>query len=162
VDLRIDAVDRTLWEERRDSGEYEAIASDGSGGMRDAFLENDNYMAAGDGDSALWAPQWSAWLDSDGEEGQEAPEPARRQAELYTDIKATSDPDEQVELMREILGIAQEEFWTIGISLPQAHYGIAGEDFRNVPEGFADSSRFATPGPVNPAQFFLAGGGTGS
>lgn len=159
VDLRIDAVDRTLWEERRDSGEYEAIASDGSGGMRDAFLENDNYMAAGDGDSALWAPQWSAWLDSGGEEGQEAPEPAQRQADLYADVKASRDPDEQVELMQQILDIAQEEFWTMGISLPQAHYGIAGENFRNVPEGFADSSRFGTPGPVNPAQFFLADGG---
>jgi peptide/nickel transport system substrate-binding protein len=160
VDMRLDTVDRTLWEERRDANEYEAIASDGSGGLRDAFLENDNYQATGDGDSALWAPLWSSWWRSGGEEGQEPPEAVVRQGELYAELKASNDPEEQEDLMRQILDISREEFWTMGVSLPQAHYGIAGENFRNVPEGFADSSRFGTPGPVNPAQFFLVGGGS--
>ena len=55
---------------------------------------------------------------------EEPPAATKRQMELYDQIKATGDAAEQEALMQEILQIAADEFYALGISLPAPGYGI--------------------------------------
>ncbi len=75
--------------------------------------------------------------------------------ELYAQLQATADPEEQAEFMRQILEIAKEQFYNIGTSLEPAQVGIARNNFRNVPEAMARTALFNDPGPTNPEQYFI-------
>jgi peptide/nickel transport system substrate-binding protein len=90
-----------------------------------------------------FARGWSIWSeDPKAEDAVEPPAEIKRQFELYDQVKATTDRARQVELTKEILTIAKENFWVMGTVLTPVSYGIAGERFRNVPV------------PVDPAQPF--------
>jgi hypothetical protein len=59
------------------------------------------------------------------------------------------------ELMNQILEIAQEEFWCMGINLFPPGYGIVKNSFHNVPQQMVDAWLYPTPVPTNPEQFFI-------
>ena len=84
------------------------------------------------------------------------PAAARRQMQLYDELHATLDEDEQARIMGEILDIAQEEFYVIGTSLPPESYGIVKNNFHNVPDMY-DAALYPQPGPTNPEQYFITG-----
>jgi len=56
--------------------------------------------------------------------------------------------------MKEILDIAAEQFYTIGISTEPNSYGIVRNNFRNVPKSMPNSFDYPHPAPDNPSQFF--------
>jgi peptide/nickel transport system substrate-binding protein len=57
--------------------------------------------------------------------------------------------------MRALLAIAKEEFWAIGLALPEIAYGITSKRLYNVPAVFPGSFAFPDPAPVNPATFYF-------
>ena len=59
--------------------------------------------------------------------------------------------------MEEVIGTAKEEFYVIGISLAPMAYGIAKNNFRNVPESMTGSVLFAPPGNTEPSQYSIEG-----
>ena len=69
----------------------------------------------------------------------------------------TVDKDQQLELMREIIRIARDEFYVIGIGLEPDGYGIVRNDFKNVPGSIKNGYTFLTPGPTHPEQYFVEG-----
>lgn len=76
--------------------------------------------------------------------------------ELYDELKATGDVDRQNELMGEILQIAADEFYVLGVSLAPDGYGIVKNHFRNVPATmFHAGLPYPNPAPANPPQFFI-------
>ena len=70
--------------------------------------------------------------------------------ELYDQLKASGDPKKQDELMKEILKIAQEQFYAIGIALPTNGYGIVKNNFKNVPKTMPNAWLYPQPGPDKP------------
>ncbi|GIV77753.1 MAG: hypothetical protein KatS3mg050_2147 [Litorilinea sp.] len=74
---------------------------------------------------------------------------------LYDQIKATGDYQKQLELMKEILAIAKDQFYVIGISSSPPGYGIVKNNFHNVPESMPGSWQYPTPAPTNPEQYFI-------
>lgn len=112
-----------------------------------------------------YAIPWANWYRYGGLEGEipkdvKAPiveplAPARKQMELYNQIKGTSDPGKQADLMKRILDIAADQFWCMGISLPVEGYGIVKNDFHNVPKKMATSWVFLDPASTNSQQFFI-------
>ena len=60
--------------------------------------------------------------------------------------------------MRQILDIAAEEFYVIGISLPTPGFGIVKNTFHNVPASMPGAWIYPTPAPTNPEQFFIEAG----
>ena len=58
--------------------------------------------------------------------------------------------------MNDILDIAAEQFWTMGIGWPTNGYGVKKTNFRNVPATMPGSWIYPTPGPTNPEQYFIA------
>ncbi|MDF0603972.1 ABC transporter substrate-binding protein [Psychromarinibacter sp. C21-152] len=154
-------LDRTLITARQDAGELQGVAWERGGGAGQEVVLDPRWWFPSNNDSYYWAPAWTAWyLGADPEASQvkpqEPPAPAKKQMELYGQLQASADADEQTRLMNEILDIAAEEFWTMGISWPAAGYGVKKTNFLNVPDSMPASWVYPTPGPTNPEQYFIA------
>ena len=63
---------------------------------------------------SVWGP-WSAWINSDGEEGAEAPAAAVQLAELARAFQSVGSPSDGIELERQIAEIHAENIWTVGL-----------------------------------------------
>jgi peptide/nickel transport system substrate-binding protein len=87
---------------------------------------------------------------------EEPPLAAKKQMELYGELQANADPAVQVKLMSDILQIAADEFWTMGVAWPSSGYGVKKANFLNVPPSMPASWIYPTPGPTNPEQYFIA------
>ena len=86
----------------------------GGNGGTDAILENRYYLPSSR--RSEWAPAWAAWfLDPEDPIAQEPPDVVKEQFGLLREMRAAASPDEQNRLMAEILEIAQEQFWVMGI-----------------------------------------------
>ncbi|MGD7704970.1 ABC transporter substrate-binding protein [Microlunatus sp. Y2014] len=156
IDLRVDAVDRTLFNERVNANEHEIAVWQGDGGGNDLFLDSRWYFPF-NVQNSLFGTTWAQWYVSNGAEGEEPPAAPKKQIELYRELLASGDQTKQDELMTEILAIAKEEFYAIGIHLPGDGYGIVKNNFHNVPKVMIDSYYWSGPGPTNPEQYFIEG-----
>jgi peptide/nickel transport system substrate-binding protein len=74
--------------------------------------------------------------------------------DLYREVLQTGDLERQKELMGQILDIAAEQFYVMGISTEADGYGIVKNDFRNVPDSMFASFRWPSPGSTNPETYF--------
>src|SRR5690606_23362639 len=104
----------------------------------------------------FYAIPWGQWYASSGESGEEPPEAARRQMELYGQVAASGDAAEQERLMRELLAISKEQFYAIGIARETEKYFVAKNHFRNIPDTMIQGFTYPTPGPTRPEQYFIA------
>lgn len=154
VSITIKSEDRTLFTERIRSGanQHDASVWSGDGGLGNEILAPVWYLPW----SWTFASRWRDWYVTRGADGDEPPEPARRQFELYDHVKASIDPDERHEAFTELLAIAKREFWVIGTVLPVGTYGTVQNTFYNVPNFMPASWEYPTPGPTRPEQYFVA------
>ncbi len=144
-------MDRALFYTRKDANEHSCAVWGGDGGV-DVILEPRWYFPYST--ESLYAERWVQWYQSNGQAGEEPPAPTKKQMELYDELLVTPDTQKQIELMKEILKIAKEQFYGIGISLPAPGYAVVKNKFRNVPEEYWSSWLYPNPGPMNPCQFF--------
>ena len=79
----------------------------------------------------------------------------KKQIDLYNQIRTTNDSDAQQTLMGEILTIAADQFYVIGVARPKEVYAIVRNNFRNVPEVLPFAWIYPTPAPTNPQQYFI-------
>ena len=107
-------------------------------------------------DESVWATPWGRWLSSHGTSGEKPIPEALKQIELYWDYQATPDKAKQEDLFRQILAIAKEQFWGIGIGTAPATYWVAKNRVKNIIGGVPDTYVYRTPGHANPEQWFLA------
>lgn len=153
IDARVRAQSRDLYVTREQANEFDVVVWIGDAGGRDAILDPRWYFPYGP--QSAFARLWGLWYSSDGADGEEPPEPARRQMELYNELSRTLDEDERAELMAEILTISAEEFYLIGTVKDPVGYGVVKNNFRNVPDAMPDSWMYPDPGPTNPEQYFF-------
>jgi peptide/nickel transport system substrate-binding protein len=155
IEARTNVIDRTLYEQRvRETVDFDGAVFIGHGGL-DVLSQPLFYFPYGPGSE--FAPAWWFWYgDPNDERGEEPPEAPRRQMELYDQINATPDTDEQIELMRELLQIARDEFYSIGIATyGDSEYGIVKNNFHNVPDQLPYAWLYSVPGIGRPEQFFI-------
>jgi peptide/nickel transport system substrate-binding protein len=155
VEAQLNVIDRTLLYERKAANQQDSVIWGGDGGL-DVILEPRWYFPYSN--ESNYAEAWQYWYNNpDDPRAEEPSAAAQRQMELYDEIKATADPDRQAELMNEILDIAAEEFYAIGINLTPPGYGIQKNNFFNVPASFPGAWLYPNPAPVNTFQFFIEG-----
>lgn len=153
VEIRPEPADRTEILRRAGDNDYDLLIGQTDGGI-DAIQEAYAYIPVL---GPLAAPQWARWLDDPASPNAVAPpEPIRHQLDLFSRLKRSPDPDEQDWLMRAILEIAADEFYTIGVSSQTAGKALVRSDFRNVPRVMLDAWAYPNPAPTNPAQYFIA------
>lgn len=157
VDLQLRSLEQTLWTTRVGANTYDMIVDPGHKGLGEVIQEPRHYMPHSNND---WSNAWVAWWYNRQGVGleydpQEPPAAAKQQLELSDQLKVTADPEDQDELMREILAIGKEEFYVIGISLPPDGYGVASNSLRNVMDRFPRSFGYPTPAPIDLEHWFF-------
>lgn len=154
VDMQVRPIERSLWYDRVTANLHDATVWVGDGGvMPNAMIYAHWYLPGHP--YAAYASLWGQWRSSGGELGEEPPEATQQQYRLHDQLQATIDPEARDALMAEILDIAQEEFYALGISLNAEGYGIVKNTFHNVPEVMIGNSALRTPAYTNPQQYFI-------
>lgn len=150
VDLTLKNMDRSLYSERHPANMMDATVWLAGGGL-DPLLNEGGYFPHSP--TSQFAVEWGKWYEFEGSEGETPPESPRRQMQLYDQIKTSADPDEQASLMREILSIAADQFYSIGIAREPESYFVASESLYNLPNVMIQSWKYPTPGPTRPEQY---------
>ncbi|WP_420346321.1 ABC transporter substrate-binding protein [Pelagibius sp.] len=158
INARVDIVERSLVRSRKNANDHDVIIEDFPGGARDAFLRPTPWVPMHH--NAAYGIPWYDWQRGR-EGGAEPPAHVRRQLELWEEVNSLADPQKREEAMREILQIAADSFYTIGIVVPKAGYGIVSNRMKNVPRTMHGSYWFAPPGPTNPPTYYFVGGKNG-
>lgn len=154
IKIEINNIDRTLYYDKRPTGDYDAQVWGGDGGL-DVVQEPRYYMA--NGDESVWAYRWAQWFNGSRPEIAEEPADwAKQQMDLYNQLRGEGDPAKREELMKQILTLGQENFPVIGVSLPGDTYYIAKNNVRNLPDTMFQAYLFPTPGPYDPSQWYFA------
>ncbi|MDR2535305.1 MAG: ABC transporter substrate-binding protein [Treponema sp.] len=160
IDAQIRTMDRSLWEIRvRSNWEFDATIHRFGGGIGQAVLLDPRYYLPLNGNS-VYAPAWQAWYTNPTGAGsrtkpEEPPPQVKRSMELYDKIKETGNTTEQIKLMQQILEIAADQFYVIGLLWAGEGYGIVKNNFCNTPPTMPWSWEYPHPAPENPPQFFI-------
>ncbi len=105
----VTATDRTLMDQQFTSGDFMVAgwAMDGTSELA-MKIGTSGYLKAWQ-----WGPQWNAWYNSRGAEGEEPPADVQRMMELYRNVPYM-EPAAQDEAMTEIFDIWEAGLWRIG------------------------------------------------
>jgi len=156
IEMETLVADRALVWERMQAGEQDAMVWGGEGGLyMDAVMGPYSYFPYSI--YSKFAPYWSNWYQG-AEPSEEPPADVQRQMELYDELQATADADEQLRLMQEILEIAKEKFYHIGIATQPPGYGLVKNNFFNVPDSMPQAGLYPNPAPTQPEQYFIETG----
>jgi peptide/nickel transport system substrate-binding protein len=148
---RIEA-DTLISDEKEEFNQYDALVRWGEGGY-DVIMNAGNYLPK---TLNHFAPRWGTWYDNPQDpNAEEPPVYVQQQQALYRQILETADSTHQEELMKQILTITAEQFYTIGIHSMPVSYGIVQSNFHNVPQFMFGSWTYPNPAPTNPCQYFI-------
>ncbi|MFC7457618.1 ABC transporter substrate-binding protein [Brachybacterium sp. GCM10030267] len=156
IRMSVNTVDRTLFYDRKlpAANEIDAGVWQGDGGLAVESIDPRWYMPFSD--ESVWATPWGQYFNSGGSEGPEPIPAAKEQIELMWQFDDEPDPDTRDELFRQVLAIAKEEFWGIGIGTAPNPYWVVKNRLHNVLEGVPDTWVYRTPGHANPETWFLS------
>ena len=75
---------------------------------------------------------------------------------FYDDqIRFANNSDAIVSILNQIMTIAEEEFFSMGICRNRNGYMVVKSYFHNVPQTMPKSSVYPTPAPTNPCQYYI-------
>jgi peptide/nickel transport system substrate-binding protein len=109
---------------------------------------------------AAWG--WKAWEAVTLRGQAEAPAPVveppaamQQTFQLLSDLKQAIGIEAQTAIMNQILELAADEFYTIGLSLPMGDYRAVSNNLRNVPDTVISGWLYPGPAPVNFESFYI-------
>lgn len=158
VEINVKTMDRALWETRvrQTNFEYHASAHIFGGGSGDAVILDPRYWFPQNTGSSFWAKAWAYYyVDPKSQLAEEPPADVKKQMDLYTQIRASSDDKLQQDLLKQILDIQADQFPTFGISTDANFYGICADKLKNTPKVIASSWDFPTPVPHNTCTWYI-------
>lgn len=158
IRMSVNSLDRTLFYDRKaaEANELDAGVWSGDGGLAVEDIDPRWYLPFSY--ESVWATPWSAYYISEGSGGEEPVPAALNQIELMWKHAETPDQTERIEIFQQILDIAKEEFWGIGLSSAPNPYWVVKNRVHNVIEGVPDTWVYMTPGHANPETWFIAEG----
>lgn len=149
IRLVVNIIDRGLWEAKREANEHMLTFAD----LADPLipLEQSGHQI-----TYVIAPLWEQWFQSNGAQGEEPPEDAKRIMEIYTVLApATADDDVRAAYVREIAEIWGRNLWTIGTVGVPFNLSFAKNNLRNIPGDYVGAhSHPANPAIYQPYQWF--------
>jgi len=153
IEMTVEVVPRPDAEALYAKNQFDGTVWSGDGGF-DVILEPRYYFPFSN--ASLYATLWAKWYYSPQDPtAEEPPAIIKQQMQLYSQIQATADVDQQIVLMKQILEIAADQFYVIGLYHPATGYGVVKNNFHNVPSSMPDSGNFPNPAPTNPCQYYI-------
>jgi peptide/nickel transport system substrate-binding protein len=152
VNAEYSVIERSLFYERKAAYEHDGGVWTGADGIA-VVMDPRWYMPFSD--ESIYGVAWADWWRSGGTKGEEPPEAAKQQQALYDQLLVTADPEQQHQIMQQILDIGAEQFWALGITKYYAGYGIVKNNFRNVPETIWQWHISSSPAQTHPEQYYF-------
>jgi len=154
VEMIPNVIDRSLGQQRLEANEHDANVWQAPGGIGFGTLLDPRNFLPMHGHSRYGILWYYYWQNPEQETAEEPPAAVLEQFDLYREVLATADADKQVELMQEIMEIAADQFYMIGISKPALSYAVANKDMRNIMDNMPGAWQYPTPGPSDPFQWY--------
>lgn len=155
IDMTPNVIDRSLGQQRLEANEHDANVWGAPGGIGFGTLLDPRNFVPMHGHSRYGYPWYRYWRDPEDPAAEEPPAYVLEQFDLYREVLATADPVKQTDLMNELMQIAADQFYSIGISKPSPSYAVANKDLRNIMDGMPGAWQYPTPGPADPEQWFF-------
>jgi peptide/nickel transport system substrate-binding protein len=156
IETNLVVVTDDIWRQRIQEDDVDAYVWAGENGTGQLPL----VAAGGYAPEAAWG--WSAWeavnlrgVATPAYEPVEPPASLQRQYELVGQLQQAVGIEAQTAIMTEILDLAAEQFFTLGLSLPMGDYRAANNALRNVPNPVISGWLYPGPSPVNFETFYL-------
>ena len=154
IKMTPNVLDRSLGQQRLEVMEHDANTWGAPGGVGYSTLLDPRNFVPMHGHSR-YGYGWYRWYrDPNDEVAIEPPDIVKQQLALYDQVGATPDPVEQTRLMNQILDIAADQFYVIGISTPAPAYGVANQKMGNIMDWMPAAWQYPTPGPADTFQFY--------
>jgi peptide/nickel transport system substrate-binding protein len=145
--------DRTLLYQHKDANDLDAMIWMGAGGAN-PIMDARSYLPWST--EAAWGVAWALWYNNAASEFKEEPKgDVLKTCQLYDQLKGAPTYDAQVELMKQILQVAADNFWCIGVTTPPDWYGIRKNKFMNVTDNMLYEWVFPTAAPYNPFTYYF-------
>ncbi len=154
IEMTPNVIDRSLGQQRLEALEHDANVWGAPGGIGFGTLLDPRNFVPVHGHSRYGYAWYRYWVNPDDPIAQKPPEPVLKQFELYRQVNATADPEKQRELMLQIMDIAADMFYCMGISKPAPAYGIANMKLRNIMDNMPAAWQYPTPGPSDTFQWY--------
>ena len=156
VEVNVTPLAETLYWERVEANQAELSTWTGGGfEIRATQGSNHYFVPSNPRGSSRYGHDWALWYR--GQSDKEPPEIVQHQLALFDEMRTTYDADEAIELAREILEIAKDQFFYIGICTQADGYGVVKNNFgTNIPEQMPGDVGYQPPGPTNPEQYFFS------
>ncbi|MHB0878987.1 MAG: ABC transporter substrate-binding protein, partial [Anaerolineae bacterium] len=131
INTAVKSIDRSLFFERLAAYDHDCMVWTGADGV--FVLMDPRWYMPYTQDGSVYGGAWADYWRSGGELGEEPPEAAKQQQDLFDELLTTVDPEGQKAIMRQILDIAVDQFWAFSITKYYNGYGIVKTNFKNVP-----------------------------
>ncbi|GAB2607638.1 ABC transporter substrate-binding protein [Kribbella endophytica] len=152
IELRTQAISEDLYKERVQANDHDAGTWTGGVFLLPTGTGGDHYYVPTNDGSARYAIPWAQWYQSKGKKGTEPPAEVKKQLELFTQGRQEPDAAKALDLGKQVLQIAADQFYYIGISSVPNTFGVVKNDFHNVPEKMVEA---VAPGLSHPEQFAI-------
>jgi len=127
--------------------------SEGGSGIS-AILDPRWFVPASE--ASYYATGWASWyMNPNNASAIMPPDHILAQIDLYRQVLSTPDTDERIRLMQEVLQIAADEFYVIGIASPQTRYWLINERINNLPDIWFDGWIPGMQSITSPFQWFF-------
>lgn len=144
--------DRALLYTHKDANDLDAMIWQGDGGANPIMAPKDFMPSSLE---SGWCIAWALWYTGSNSEFKEEPKgDVKKACDLFDQLKGAPTYGAQVEFMKQILQIAADNFFNIGVCTPPDLYGIRKNNLKNVTDPMLNSWMFPTASPYNTFTFY--------
>ena len=133
IEVAVKPTARELWITRMKAGDYDISTYSSKMGCfgYPPTVRAETFPFA---QTSWWAPQWGLWFATNGKSGEEPPADVKKIMEIYEEILSETSVEKRNALIRKVIEIHGENFWTIGIIMEPTlgRFSVVKNNFRNV------------------------------
>ena len=107
---------------------------------------------------SIWGVDYANWFRSNGKKGAKSPPEIQQCMDLYKQLEATADLQEQKRIFDQIIDLNRQNLWVIGTVGQAPSLYVVQDTFRNVPEVAINGWQFRGPGNTAPECYAIEGG----
>ena len=155
IEVTLNSMPDTQFVENKKANNLEATLYTGEGGAGLTAILDPRYYTPFEY-FGMYGNGWFAWYYAAQDSVQvEPPDEIKALRDEYQKVLTAPSQEEQIELMSNVLQIAADEFWVIGISRPAPGYQPYHQRLGNIPETWIDGWIEGVQKLLYPEQWYL-------